>query len=74
MIDPRFGQYVGCSYCIHKTGPETCKAFPRGIPSIVQSGYWDHRKPFPDDSGITFSPKPNTTVGSLANINEDGSG
>ncbi len=47
-----------CSQCerILKDGI-TCKAFPDGIPDVILTGEFDHRKPFPGDNGIQFEPK-----------------
>jgi hypothetical protein len=64
-IDPKTQQYLGCDYCIHKTGPSACEAFPGQIPMSIQMGSYDHRHPWPGDNGIRFEPKPNTKVGEL---------
>jgi len=43
----------------HETG--TCEAFPEGIPVAIDSGGFDHRKPFAGDNGILFDPLPGVT-------------
>ena len=35
----------------------SCDAFPDVIPSDINNGIIDHRKPFPGDNGIMFEPK-----------------
>lgn len=34
----------------------TCAAFPGGIPDEILFEGFDHRKPFPGDGGIRFTP------------------
>lgn len=49
-----------CQWCVF-TSPDnylTCLAFPDGIPSIIRSGEFDHRLPYPGDHGITFAKRP----------------
>ena len=36
-------------------GPQTCEAFPNGIPSGIFLVHYDHRNPFPGDNGKTFA-------------------
>ncbi|GEM_PF-2674088 len=49
-----------CMFCKHlfneKVGQNQykCKAFPDGVPSEIYQGKYDHRNPYPNDSGITF--------------------
>ena len=38
--------------------PNTCEAFPEGIPDEIQLGGFDHRKPFKGDGGIMFEKDP----------------
>lgn len=37
-----------------KETPYICAAFPDGIPEQITTGYWDHRRLYPDDNGIQF--------------------
>ena len=50
-----------CTYCVHRYGNDFisgCKAFPGGIPEKILRMEHDHRKPYPGDKGIRFTPKP----------------
>ena len=48
--------------------PETCLAFPNGIPvEIIQKGF-DHRQPFEGDDGIMFSPNEDFDLAQLEKI------
>lgn len=44
-----------CNKCVYvlDTG-EACKAFPGGIPDVILTGEFDHRKPYKGDNGIQF--------------------
>ena len=47
-----------CDLCKHLYEDEiSCKAFEDVIPSDINSGIIDHRKPYPGDNGIMFEPK-----------------
>jgi hypothetical protein len=41
------------------TGARTCKAFPQAIPRDIWEGYFDHRRPHPDDQDIQFEEQMN---------------
>lgn len=45
-----------CLSCVHFTGDGGCAAFPSGIPEAIYLNLADHRKPFPGDQGIRWSP------------------
>ena len=34
-----------------------CKAFPKGIPTELMSGSWDHREPYEGDNGVLYEPE-----------------
>lgn len=48
----------GCMICKHINQMHglTCTAFPKGIPPMIMSGEFDHRKPYPGDNEIRFEP------------------
>jgi hypothetical protein len=59
------GQAPICVSCRHlrpASGPigtpETCDAFPDGIPTQIWNEGFDHRKPFPGDGGVHFEQAP----------------
>ena len=45
---------IQCDVCAWKTSPNTCQAFPDGIPQDILDGSFDHSKPHPNDNGILF--------------------
>lgn len=51
-----------CDECKHlrakaqRTDPNTCDAFPAGIPDEVLWNRHDHKKPYPGDNGVRFEP------------------
>jgi hypothetical protein len=51
---------TSCPFCVHFNDDKTarCAAFPNGIPDVIFYGRNPHIKPFPDDHGIQFEPKP----------------
>lgn|GEM_PF-3126847 len=48
-----------CTFCKHLIEHRKCKAFER-IPDEIWLGHNDHRKPYPGDNGITFTPHDRT--------------
>ena len=46
-----------CDLCQHRIRPDTCSAFPGGIPDVVLEGIHDHRMPFDGDRGVRFEPR-----------------
>jgi hypothetical protein len=58
------GPVSQCSVCEHFRSPfsekgynekgATCDAFPDGIPPVIISNQFDHRKPFAGDHGIQW--------------------
>lgn len=61
------GPQSQCYACRHLRGgdldaPETCDAFPAGIPDEVYDGVLDHRQPVDGDRGVRWAPRtPETT-------------
>lgn len=45
-----------CWMCTRNPNRDKCDAFPDGVPLIIQTNEFDHRRPFPGDNGIRFSP------------------
>jgi hypothetical protein len=57
-----FDQISICGNCGNYLGDEKCRAFQRGIPWEIRTGNFDHRKPYPGDGGIRWTPaKPGDT-------------
>jgi len=49
--------FPACNKCEHLLrGTVACAAFPKGIPREILSGENTHKKPYPGDNGIMFSP------------------
>ncbi len=44
-----------CHFCKHYQGENRCTAFDE-IPNAIIYNEHDHRKPYPGDNGITFTP------------------
>ena len=60
------GDKPDCLKCKHfnylnKNG-FTCKAFPEGIPKIINTATIKHRKPYLGDNGIRFEPIEDTNA------------
>lgn len=47
-----------CVTCNRYRGLLTCDAFPERIPQVILEGSFDHRKPYPGDGGIRWTPLP----------------
>ena len=46
-----------CAVCEHwDVGEQTCEAFPERIPDDIFRYGNDHRRPYPNDNGIRFTP------------------
>jgi hypothetical protein len=64
------GTFSQCFYCVHKHphppmkwnevqgARSTCNAFPEGIPDDIRYNHFDHRRRFPGDGGVVFTPIP----------------
>jgi hypothetical protein len=58
-----------CLSCIHLVkGSRTCKAFPSQIPEEIIENRFDHRRPYPDDEGIRFEPRPGVPEAYLTSL------
>ncbi len=53
MIGPA-PQCWGCKHFDYEDEGMKCKAFPDGIPEVIQQGDYDHREPYKGDHGITY--------------------
>jgi len=47
---------VQCLMCIHYRMDLKCAAFPDRIPEEIFTGIRDHRRPYPGDKGLRYSP------------------
>jgi hypothetical protein len=45
-----------CVVCVHRNDDGSCAAYPDGIPNAIYLEGAEHRKPYPGDHGITFTP------------------
>ena len=47
--------FIQCLFCKHifENG-QKCSAFPKGIPSVIWDGKFNHEKSYPGDKGIHF--------------------
>jgi hypothetical protein len=47
-----------CANCLFRNAaePMKCASFPNGIPVIILTNRFDHRKRHPDDLGLTYLP------------------
>lgn len=53
--DAQIDMSTQCLSCKHfRNTPITCNAYPKGIPSKIITGNFDHTKPFKGDNGIQF--------------------
>jgi hypothetical protein len=64
---PRFRLLGICHLCARRRDVDTCDAFPGGIPNEILVGDFDHRRPYPGDRGLLFSPKPGAEVPARTN-------
>ena len=48
-----------CDSCLLRTGPDTCDAFPDGIPDEILIFGADHREPVDGDNGLVWQYDPN---------------
>lgn len=48
---------MGCTRYRRDRGRQVCGAFPDGIPQDILMSNVDHRKPYPGDNGLRFSPR-----------------
>ena len=45
-----------CATCRHWSGATNCRAFPSGIPKSILKGKFDHRRSYPNDRGLRYTP------------------
>lgn len=48
--------WAQCNECANYMGDAKCRAFPTRIPDKILSGDFDHRRPYPGDNGVRFTP------------------
>ncbi len=58
LADVTVNLSVLCATCRHLRVGLACTAFPDGIPYAIQSGFADHRKPYPNDNGVRWQSAP----------------
>lgn len=51
-----FSVRILCGWCthLHLDNPDTCDAYPNGIPDAINYGEISHIKPYDGDNGIVF--------------------
>lgn len=55
MGDAIIDMSIQCLACNNlNNNMTTCRAFPKGIPTKILTGHWDHTRPFKGDNGIRF--------------------
>ena len=50
--------HAGCLYCRYFQGEDTSEFICQAFPDEIIKGYFDHRKPHPNDKGIQFEMNP----------------
>lgn len=57
-VDPATGLRIGCPNCkyLNRKTNNTCLAFPNGIPLMILSGKFNHKKEWHGDNDIRYEP------------------